>query len=241
MEQQYSEYCKQVCAVLKKATKKEKASLSEELLDHMESHAEALIELGWDPEEAHTYAIQAMGDAEVVGRQYDEKLSSFWLWCGRVLRVVLIVSFILLLSGPVGTRIHQIRNNLQARWHPEKEYGSDSVDSGLLFQLPMKRVIQQGAQCIQIYRVETYYNSAKERYEAEIYTVSYAKNPWEYTMMKDPYLERWGHSGYGTAGAVYRNYKILVEEGQEFVVLTIPIPGEDTQVQIPIPWEVSNE
>ena len=62
----YNAYCKQVCSVLKKATQKEKSALSEELLDHMESHAEALIELGWDPEEARTYAVQAMGDAETV-------------------------------------------------------------------------------------------------------------------------------------------------------------------------------
>jgi len=87
----YEAYCADVCAVLKKATQKEKDALSEELLDHMASHAEALVELGWNPEEARDYAIQAMGDAETVGRQYDEKLSTFWLWCGRVLRTVLVV------------------------------------------------------------------------------------------------------------------------------------------------------
>ena len=31
----YQAYCNQVCSFLKKATKKEKASLSEELYDHM--------------------------------------------------------------------------------------------------------------------------------------------------------------------------------------------------------------
>ena len=44
----YESYCTDVCAVLKKATQKEKDALSEELLDHMASHAEALVELGLD-------------------------------------------------------------------------------------------------------------------------------------------------------------------------------------------------
>ena len=77
-EQVYETYCGQVCEAMKKATKAERRSLTEELTDHMASHVEDLLTEGWTEDDAVRYAVEAMGDPETVGRQYDEKLSSFW-------------------------------------------------------------------------------------------------------------------------------------------------------------------
>lgn len=238
----YQSYCKQVCSVLKKATQKEKSALSEELLDHMESHAEALIELGWDPEEARTYAIQAMGDAETVGRQYDEKLSSFWLWCGYVVRWALIVFILfLLLNGVLGVKLHHMMENLEARQNPEKVHIDNILRESFLYDRSMDLTIEQGAQYVHVYRVETHFIPERDQYFAAVYVVNYAKNPLEYTGVNS-YIEGYrGYAGQGSAGASYRRYTVYVEEGQPFVMLVIPVPGEDTRVQIPIPWEVSYE
>ena len=237
----YQSYCKQVCSVLKKATQKEKIALSEELLDHMESHAEALIELGWDPEEARTYAIQAMGDAETVGRQYDEKLSSFWLWCGRLLCVALFCYVAYLLSGPVQKKYQAVQDNYQARTDPQ--WGINGMvfpDRDPWISEPVDIAIPLGEQWLRIYRVEIYELPEREDYNIAVFTVTYADDPLQNTSVIQPRLEREGSFAYnGSKGAIYQALIGIVEEDQSFIGLRIPQIGEDTLIQIPIPWEVT--
>ena len=241
--QTYDAYCARVCAALKKATPKEKSSLSEELLDHMESHAEALMELGWDPEEARTYSIQAMGDPETVGRQYDEKLSSFWLWCGRVLRVVLILYLVYLLWGPAQQKYQDAQDNLQARTDPQ--WGINGMvipgrDRKPWISEPVDITIPLGAQWLRIYRLELYEIPERDDYSIVVFTVTYAENPLQATHVIQPKLEREGTIAFDSSnGAIYQALFGVVEEGQPYIGLRIPQIGEDTLIQIPIPWEVT--
>ena len=237
----YDAYCKQVCAVLKKATQKEKSALSEELLDHMESHAGALVELGWDPEEARVYAIQAMGDAEIVGRQYDEKLSSFWLWCGRVLRVALICYLAYLLLGPVQKKYQAVQDNLRARNDPQWGInGMVFLDRDPWISEPIDITIPLGEQWLRIYHVELYELPESDDHNIVVFTVTYADDPLQNTSVIQPKLERDGSFAFNSLkGATYQALIGVVGEGQPSIGLRVPQIGEDTLIQIPIPWEVT--
>lgn len=239
----YESYCTDVCAVLKKATQKEKDALAEELLDHMASHAEALVELGWDPEEARAYAIQAMGDAETVGRQYDEKLSTFWLWCGRVLRTALVVQLAaLLLTGVLYLPVIRVYNNLKARWFPQMEYDAANrsvAGKELLIRQELDLLITVEHQRVRIYQLDVYYDEFEDQYQVTVYTVRYAQNPLQYTFLDAAQLEgEYFGTGHGPIGVSYYNHGAVIEPGQESVTLTILRIGEDIEVEIPIEWEV---
>ena len=244
MEQQYGDYCKQVCSVLKKATPKEKSSLSEELLDHMESHAEALVELGWDPKEARTYSIQAMGDPETVGQQYDEKLSSFWLWCGRVLWVACILFAVLMLDPFIGNW-GMMKSHLNARWNP---YDNDPeyVEKGNMLwsdKVDIRVPTPSGKQVIRVYEVQLIGDCdwSGEWYQAIVSVVSYPKNPLGKRTELFEYMTigGLGQGGFSAYNYAYRRLSTEVEKGQETVELVIQREetGTDIRVEIPLSWE----
>jgi len=238
----YQAYCNQVCSFLKKATKKEKASLSEELYDHMESHAEALVELGWDPEEARIYAIHAMGDAETVGRQYDEKLSSFWLWCGYVVRVLCVVFAIWLVWRGMEW-MHVMKFNFEARLDPYT-YGLQGGNKENVLrcdEMDIRIPSPSGKHVIRVYQTEISSQPAKEIYKATIYVVNYPKNPLDTRSRLVNYMTVEGYHGssFHTTGCTYHDFDVEVEKGQESVTLSIAreITGTDIQVEIPLNWE----
>ena len=47
----YRDYTNAVCACLRHATPKEKQAVAQELQDHLDDHAAALVEAGWDRSE----------------------------------------------------------------------------------------------------------------------------------------------------------------------------------------------
>ena len=240
-EKLYEEYCRQVRQSLKKATQKERASLTEELMDHMESHAEALVELGWDPEEARDYAVQAMGDPETVGKQYDEQLSSFWLVCWYVLRGILVVlavwiALAFLLQGRF------VFYNVQARWEEDTMWVGFPQDKEILSHQSLDIKIPLDRYTVRIFRTEIYYEEAWERYMARVYAVNYPNNPF-YTigplMTSGAGVEGLDGIG-GLEGSVGRWVFIgPVEKGSDHVVFYIENEYTDMhiQVKIPLTWE----
>ena len=64
----YRDYTQAVCSCLRHATAEEKQAVAQELQDHLADHADALVEAGWDPEEAQAHALAAMGEAQEVGQ-----------------------------------------------------------------------------------------------------------------------------------------------------------------------------
>ena len=239
----YEEYCKQVRQSLKKATRKERDSLTEELLDHMESHAEALVELGWEPEEARDYAVQAMGDPETVGRQYDEKLSFFWLVSWYVLRVILIVMAVWIPFNFVIDQGSAVCYNLQARWNKAPVWIDFSGDADVLNRKTLEMEIPLDRHTVRIFRTEIYYEEVRERYMVRIYAVYYSNNPFH---PGSRLITSWagvegldGGGGRLHINSGYQTYYGEVEKGQEHVVFYIENDATDThvQVQVPLDWE----
>ena len=240
-ENVYEEYCRQVRRALKKATQKERASFTEELLDHMESHAETLVELGWEPEEARDYSVQAMGDPQMVGRQYDEKLSSFWLVCWYVLRVILIVMAVWIPFIFVVQQGSAVCYNLQARWNKDPVWIDFTYDEDVLARNTLDVEIPLKRHTVRIFRTEIYYEQKWECYMARVYAVCYSNNPFH---PGSGLMSSWsGIEGFDGGGgnwklnSGYLSYYGQVEKGQDHVMFYIENEATDTHVQVKVPLE----
>lgn len=237
----YQAYCNRVCSFMKKATENEKESLSEELFDHMESHAEALIELGWDPDQARIHSIQAMGDAETVGRQYDEKLSSFWLWCGYVMRALCIVIAALMLVR-IADYWWTVRDVITARWNPAASGYGSNVNADLIWseEMDLRIPTPSGKHVIRVYLTELY-QCWDGSYTAQIFVVGYPKNPLssKSDLLKYMTIDGYGGGRFSSAAVTYHSLAAKVEKGQESVELVIcrEETGTDIRVDIPLNWE----
>jgi len=69
MDPRFTEYGAAVCAFVRHATAKEKAAIRKELADHMEDHAQALIDGGFPEDHAARVALESMGDPETGDRR----------------------------------------------------------------------------------------------------------------------------------------------------------------------------
>ena len=82
--EQIKTFCDDVLSGIPRATPRERADIRDELLDHLLEHKDVLMSYGLEEAEAEKRAVEAMGDAEGIGKAWNEKLSPFWLWLGRV-------------------------------------------------------------------------------------------------------------------------------------------------------------
>ena len=130
-----AQFCGHVCAFVRVAP--DHAAITAELTGHMEEHRDALLETHpnmtlWD---AESRAVQAMGDAEELGRWLDQVhsplLGWFQIWFRRVVRTLAVL--ILLFALP---QAKETVTNLTAP--PQLRRRRDGLSSGAL------RRIQRG-------------------------------------------------------------------------------------------------
>lgn len=188
------------------------------------------------------YSIQAMGDAKTVGKQYDEKLSSFWLWCGRVMRMVLILLIGWILTFPVWAKGINVYYNLQARLEALDYAISANQEENSLAWQPMEVKIPLEHDVLHLYCNKLRYREGGNPHVMNIYGIIYAKNPLREV---GPWLgcieiEGFRNGGWGSNGASSsKKWRGHVQMGQEYVVLTIKreTTGTDIRVEIPLQWE----
>ena len=129
-------FCKVVCGFIRFWP--DHAAITAELTGHMEEHRDALLETPpnmtlWD---AESRAVQAMGDAEELGRWLDQVhsplLGWFQIWFRRVVRTLAVL--ILLFALP---QAKETVTNLTAP--PQLRRRRDGLSSGAL------RRIQRGS------------------------------------------------------------------------------------------------
>ena len=80
-------FCDSVLGCIPRATRREKDDIRDELLDHLLEHKDVLIGYGLEEAEAEKRAVEAMGDAEGIGKAWNEKLSPVWLWSATCMPV----------------------------------------------------------------------------------------------------------------------------------------------------------
>ena len=98
MDKRFQHYGETVCQFVSHATSGEKAAIRAELTAHMEDHAQALLDSGYDQDHALTMAVESMGDPKEVGKALNKEYPLLWLILSRGLLVVILLLAILLTS-----------------------------------------------------------------------------------------------------------------------------------------------
>lgn len=93
------EYCAQVLAALRHLSREEKEAVRAELEAHMEDHACALVELGYDRQLAEERTMAAMGDPAEVGREMDRQYPRYW---DKLTGVCVILSILMIFQMVLG-------------------------------------------------------------------------------------------------------------------------------------------
>ena len=169
-----NEYTQAVCSCLRHATAEEKQAVAQELQDHLADHADALVEAGWDPEEAQAHALDAMGEAQEVGRALNRAFPLRWLILSRVLLVLAVLAAIVLLL-PIPGRLVSAWNSLAARADPSHLYPPTKDSSVSAYPLDVHFSLPNGDQ-IALYAV-TLTEAWNGTYTAQIYGLGYHQNP----------------------------------------------------------------
>lgn len=243
------EFCRAVLDQIPRATAAEREDICRELMEHLEDHREALMEGGLDEAAAQERAVEAMGDAGEIGRQWNQRLSPLWLWVGRVCKVVCI-SLMIVMFLPGCTLLLQVSQNLSARWSATP--GWDHSGENLWDDVWCERLdlhLPWNGQVIRFYEValveDAWRDSAGRTgpYQLELRVLAYAQNPLEPTMDRFTLWEitctsgtSLGGGSSGNNGSVACDIRYPIQEGTSSVTFTLA--GSDPlTVSVDIPWE----
>lgn len=242
MERQ--EFCDRVLAKVRHATPEEKAAIRAELDAHMEDHAAALLEAGYEEAEATERAMAAMGDPEEIGVELNKDYPLGWLVLSRVsLIMTVLVCATFLFSWPI---LGNTLNSLQARIAPKTSSFADTTNYTYERDLDIRAEI--GDDILRIYKVGLDVNRDGETGNAALFFCNYSENPFGYasdhldllygTSAVMESAVHYGGGGGGNAGAYYSLVaKIPITRADGAVVVTYDHYGEHVRLEVPVPWE----
>ncbi len=233
------DYIAAVLSGLRHVTEGEKEQIRKELDGHMEDHMLALMEHGYEGDEAEEKAAKAMGDPAEVSRELQKCYAYGWLVAWRVLFVVFAILCVISITelGMAGRSVYQ---NLQARFDPMSHMG-DSVRARVKEELDIE--VACGNSMVRIYAL-----GETERGELEVFWCVRNRQPLRYAAKnigiqyyapEDMENElRAGGGYYSTAHVRYGNDHMELPEGAESVVVVVSWWDEKETVEIPVGWEV---
>ena len=236
-------FCDSVLSGIPRATKRERADIREELLDHLESHKEVLLGYGVEEEQAEREAVEAMGDAGKIGAAWNAVLSPFWLWLGRIC-VVCCVLLVLQTALRSEYRLRMIWNIWQVQ-HGQETVELDEIKGyDLVWEKDPGVCEEFGQHMVKVPKVALW--NSGERYELQIYVITYPQDVMGYPLPMNPFLWRLESNLRDSGGSgvefnqqgyseVRRNYD--VEPGTEAVILDFELYGNTFHAEIPLEWE----
>ena len=178
MHERLYQYTHAVCRYVNHATGKEKAAIRKELTDHMEDHAQALLDGGFPEDHAYRVAVESMGDPETVGKALNKEYPLHWLILSRLFLGLAICGVLLVCTVfPWG-----FFDSLMARTAPMY---SSHHDTGIPLEdlTPTDcRMTLPNGDVIYVYATNIRTVEGEEGYLVDIYTATYNKNP-----LRDPY------------------------------------------------------
>lgn len=231
MDPRFDNYGRKVCQFIPYATGREKAGIQAELSAHLEDHAQALLEAGYEDTHAHQAALDAMGDPMEVGRALAEAYPLRWLILSRAVLLPLVLAALLvfgtLLSNSLG-----VYDNLQARFAPLSAEGAAPADIRL--SLPNGDVIRVYAAGL-TWQDDNGYTG----YVAQVYSTSYNENPFRAPLFSALYLDYTTQdpsndlfvADTGSRQDIYNIQK------NDTLFLSFEQYGTTYHVEIPLPWE----
>ena len=231
------EYTRQVVGVMRHVTAAEITAIREELEGHIEDRALALMETGCTEEEAERYAIDAMGDAEEVGRGLQKQYPLGWLVAWRAVTVAIVwVALCAFLFSFLGG--YRVLCHVQARFYP-RSHMSGSHAEWCTQDLDIR--INVGSDQVYIYGAGT--NAGKEG-TVRLYASQYDRWPLGYLSRHSIAFEtedgeRLRGGGYSESGGVrYTNWEFELPPGTDHIYAVAERYGEVTRVEVPLYWEV---
>ena len=242
MHLKFDEYSKAVARYVRHATGKEKANLRKELEDHMEDHAQALLDGGFPEDHAYRAAVESMGDPEEVGKALNREYPLRWLILSRSLLVVALILLVLLISWSSQTW-HQWEPKLNART-PSLETMQAVAGPVLLHPLDLSQPINDDV-TLAIYGVGLW-QQEDGSYSAYVCSISYPNSifgtagdlPFRLHFFSDetalPHGAQSGTQNNSVNDIMY--YISLPEYG---IPLSVRYDSHGTtfDLEIPLPWE----
>lgn len=246
MNDNYNFFCDRVCSYIDHATDKEKRAIHKELSDHIEDHAQALMELGRDETEARVAAIVAMGDPEEIGRELNKEYPLFWLLVSRIALAINIILAVFLID-PVLSHLSDAKANLQARYDPMSIYEDRFTN-----EIDYRMEIPYNDDIARIFAMDIEKNDSRNPndymanigiciYDKNIFgnVSSHSNNFYIYLTEDAPYGDwaRTNGSGYRSRSVIYTEKTIYFDAGQESLYAKYQWENEEICIEIPLDLE----
>ena len=248
MDDRFQNYGNAVCKYINHATGREKDSIRAELTAHMEDHAQALMDAGYDEDHARNAALTAMGDPEEVGKALDREFPRLWYVLSKVslLALVLAALFAAQTLWPV---LSNLAAYCQARTDPMHS-GYILDDFPEVDPLDIQQDLPGGA-TLRVFGSGVEPSESGEGYDAYIATVIYPKTFFTRSQIGTRCLDfSWDTPDNlfnsplaysplsGTEGGVYYcTYKLLnISPGTSPTALYDHY-GTTFQFTVPLPWK----
>lgn len=245
----FREFCDGVISAMPRATGREKEEVRLELTDHLLEHRDMLVEHGVEIMEAERRAVEAMGDAAEIGRAWNDKLSPFWLWLGRLC----MAAFLLLAVTHVDSLFHfvdSIENRLEVRYGQDAGESFRDMDGYERIWSEDPGVKENfGEHIIRVHRLELFRatgEQAKERgeYMLRVSYVSYPQDFFGYSMNYNALdavqysagVKDLGGGAAQTAYAAWAQSHLVVEEGLERITATLDYHGKTFTAELELDW-----
>lgn len=248
MEDKFQNFCDEVCSALKHATPEERKAVAQELRDHMDDHAAALLEIGYDEAEARDRAVRAMGDAGEIGKELNRQYPLLWLILSRVPVFLIILLLIQLLMLPMG--LYHLWHNVRSRTAPLQSNFSSAGDTvtpvDYRFDAPGNDVLYIYALDILDGDDESKRNGISSDYFVRISYCNYDRNPFgnasqlflQRLRVSNASGEDESHGGGGGNGGAYHNTAYIpVSKGEEWLYLDYSGFGFELHEALPLHWE----
>ncbi len=236
MKDNYNSFCDKVCSYIDYATGKELEGVHKELRDHLEDHAQALINIGRSPEEAEVSAILAMGDPEDIGREMNKQFPFVWLFLSRA-TVVIAILLALMLISPLRDLYYRVSESIEVRNSPMETFGHYGNAIDIRVELPENDVAYFYCADIDEYLANDHH--------ALIGLVVYDKNPFGRVSRdaldfcietENGFYQPSGGSFMGY-GVHHKRMVVDIEYGQENLTLYYNRTNNNIAVEIPLDWE----
>lgn len=223
------EYLDAVSAELKRLTPSERAAVRAELAAHMEDHAAALTDCGYDAAEAETLAAEQMGDPAETGRAIARLYRPFWLWAERVARVLVVLLCVHCALNVVS--LGGVFGSIRARSCKPEESSAVALDECMEF----------GNDVVRLYGVCRYQEDSEDG--VELFLCAYDRLP---TGVVDQNIWTWltatgnggertryaGGSGWSNANVTYRRLRVPLEADDALLTLRCERFGDAAELTI---------
>lgn len=243
----FRDFCDSVLSAIPRATGGERDAIRAELLDHLSDHREMLVEHGVEELEAERRAIEAMGDPVEIGRAWNEKLSPFWLWLGRLCCAACVFIVLFNLSD-IYYKADRLFDSLGIRYGAETASESrDLTGYDLIWETDPGIRKKFGEHIIRIERVELYerITGPLQEYAAQVYFISWHQDLFgqslNYSALMQtekygPGVTDKGGGGSQSGYATWARDRLEVEKGLEAIEISFDYNGNHFEANVPLDW-----